>query len=204
VLSSAIPAEANFVADAASSFTAALARTYALCHASRRCNAENPGLARTLDRTMRRPAARPAVVRTRTGGVTRTVTITAAQVSLALFSAFYSPGGIAQIPRVITAMGRGDFGPLVGDAGGDAAAIPESDLSSGMQLSFLCQEEAAYGPASRPTPGTCRGSPVSSSGRARSWASRCCRCAPGGGCPGRTRFDDPSVAPKTGCLGGSG
>ena len=148
VLSSAIPAEANFVADAASSFTAALARTYALCQSSRRCNAENPGLARTLDRAMRRLAARPAVVRTRTGGVTRTVTITAAQVSLALFSAFYSPGGIAQIPRVITAMGRGDFRPLVGDDGGGAAAIPESDLSSGMQLSFLCQEEAAYGPAS--------------------------------------------------------
>jgi pimeloyl-ACP methyl ester carboxylesterase len=146
-LSSAIPAEANFVADAASSFTAALARTYALCQSSRRCNSENPGLGRTLDRTMRRLAARPAVVRTTTGQLTRTVTITAAQVSLALFSAFYSPGGIAQIPRVITAMGRGDFLPLVG-GGGDAAAIPESDLSSGMQLSFLCQEEAAYGPAS--------------------------------------------------------
>jgi pimeloyl-ACP methyl ester carboxylesterase len=147
-LSSAIPAEANFVADAASSFSAALARTYALCRASRGCNAQNPGLARTLDRTMRRLAARPAVVRVGAGRSTRSVTVTAAQVSLALFSAFYSPQSIAQVPRVITAMGRGDFRPLVGEAGGDAAALPESDLSNGMQLSFLCQEEAAYGPAS--------------------------------------------------------
>lgn len=147
-LSSAIPAEANFVADAASSFSAALARTYALCRSSRSCRAANPNLARILDRAMRGLAARPAVVRVMVGRRTRTVTVTAEQVSLALFSAFYSPAGIAQIPRVITAMGRGDFGPLVGGAGGDAAAIAESDLSSGMQLSFLCQEEAAYGPGS--------------------------------------------------------
>jgi pimeloyl-ACP methyl ester carboxylesterase len=146
-LSSAIPAEANFVADAASSFSAALARTYALCRASRSCRRENPNLARTLDRTMRRLAVRPAVVRVMVGRRARTVTVTAERVSEDLFSAFYSARGIAQVPGVITAMGRGDFRPLVG-GGGDAAATVESALSSGMQLSFLCQEEAVYGPAS--------------------------------------------------------
>lgn len=146
-LSSPIPAEANFVADAASSFSAALARTYALCRASRRCNALHPGLAGTLDRVMRRLATRPAIVRVGRGGGRRSVTVTAGDVSVALFSAYYSPTGIARVPAIIAAMGRGDFRPLVGGGGGGAAAV-ESGLSTGMQLSFLCQEEAAYGPAS--------------------------------------------------------
>ena len=162
-LSSAIPAEANFVADAASSFTAALARTYALCQSSRRCNSENPGLGRTLDRTMRRLAARPAVVRTTTGQLTRTVTITAAQVSLALFSAFYSPGGIAQIPRVITAMGRGDFLPLVGEAGTPPPSPSRTSRAACSSPSSARRRPPTGRRHSRPTPAGCRASPVSSS-----------------------------------------
>lgn len=144
-LSSPIPAEENFVADVGSSFAAALARTFATCRSSRTCNRRYPGLARSLDRTMRRLTARPAAVRVRAGGRTRTVPITAGDVSAVLFSAYYAPGGVVQVIRLVDALGHGDLRALASGGGGGLSA---SSISIGMELTFLCQEEAAYGPAS--------------------------------------------------------
>lgn len=59
-----------------------------------------------------------------------------------IFAAYYSPQGIAQVPGVITALDRGDYGVLVRAA----ERLADPGLSLGMQFSFLCQEEAVDAP----------------------------------------------------------
>jgi len=140
VLSSPIPAEANFVADGPRSFGQALSRTFRLCTASRACRARYPGLSRTLDAAIRRLERSPAVVSVTARGRTVKVPFTAGLAATILFASYYSPQGVAQVPGIITALGHGDHARLLRGAG--LQTTSGSPISLGMQLSFLCQEEA--------------------------------------------------------------
>ncbi len=141
VLTSPIPAEANFVAAGPRTFGQALARTFRLCAASAACRARYPDLSGTLDRAITRLERRPASISLTARGRTVRVPITATFAATVLFASYYSPQGVAQVPRLIQALGRGQYGPLVSGAG--VQTTSGSPVSLGMQLSALCQEEGA-------------------------------------------------------------
>ncbi|MGD9571310.1 MAG: alpha/beta hydrolase [Thermoleophilia bacterium] len=141
VLTSPVPAEANFVADGPRTFGRALARTFRLCAASAACRARYGDLSGTLDGAIRRLQRSPAEVPVTLRGRTVRVPVTATFAATVLFASYYSPQGIAQVPRLVADLGRGRYRALLSGAG--VQTTSGSPVSLGMQLSALCQEEGA-------------------------------------------------------------
>jgi pimeloyl-ACP methyl ester carboxylesterase len=140
-LSSPIPAEENFVTDLGTSFDRALDALDRACAAQPSCDGPYPHLLDTLESTLDRLQAQPAAltVTDPATGQARVVQVEAADVALIVYTLFYAPAGPAVLPALITALGQGDFS-LLATPGATPAAI--SPISSGMQVSVLCAEEA--------------------------------------------------------------
>ncbi len=142
VLSSPIPAEENFLADAGPSYDRALRAVDAACAADAACDAANPEVLATLERTVAALEIEPALVEVPdpSTGQAAQVPFGGRALAQVVYSLFYSPGGPSAIPALITSVANGDHRVLL--AAGEATAITSSPLAYGMQASFLCAEEA--------------------------------------------------------------
>ncbi|MGD9696363.1 MAG: alpha/beta fold hydrolase [Thermoleophilia bacterium] len=152
-LSSPVPAEANWVADAGSSFAAAVARTFADCARRRPCGTDYPRMSARLERLITRLERRPATVRVPGRRGTVRVAMKASDLSHVLFSAYYQPLGWAFAAVLVDALDRGDD-QMVRDtltllAG--AGSGSDAGITDGVYINSLCQEEAAYRPVASPS-----------------------------------------------------
>jgi pimeloyl-ACP methyl ester carboxylesterase len=155
VLSSPIPAEANFVHDVGPSFDRALREIDGACRQSPSCASLVPDLLGTLESTLHRLDRQPATV---TGidpqsGLEGTRTVDALTLSSVVYSLFYVPGGPQAVPAVVAAAARGDYGFLGIGPPRPEGELPEGPISLGMQASFLCAEEAAQRSPAQADPG---------------------------------------------------
>ena len=145
VQSSPIPAEENFVADAGSSYAAAVEEVFAACAADPACDQSFPDLSGTLTRVLESLAAAPVMVELadpETGEPVPTE-VGPEVVAGLLFTLFYDTTAVQAIPALVTQLGAGDFSAFTAAGGEVAAAI---QISQGMLLSFLCAEEVADQP----------------------------------------------------------
>lgn len=168
ILSSAIPAERNFIADAGTSYDRALRQLDHACGSDPACDAVAPDLLTTLHDVLWRLTDEPVVVPVAdpATGEVKPMPIDAYTFDAVIYQLFYLRGGPELIPSVVAAAAAGDFS-LFGGAGAGtpmAAAVaaalgaddqPAAELptSLGMQASFLCAEEAVQASPAEQDPG---------------------------------------------------
>lgn len=153
VLSSPVPAEANFVADAGRSFDRALRAVDEACAADAACHAFLPDLLGTLESTLGQLLESPAeeTVTDPVTGEEVVAAVTAPALASALFSLFYLPNGPSLVPAVVATASAGDLRTLARGVPTPSAA----PIAYGLQASFLCAEEAVETPPSQaPAPET--------------------------------------------------
>ncbi|MPY91756.1 MAG: alpha/beta fold hydrolase [Acidimicrobiia bacterium] len=146
VLSSPVPAEENFIADAGTSYDRVLRELDAACAADTGCAAFAPDLLDTFEATVAALEEQPAQVpfTDPATGQTVTIAVDGATLSQVVYGLFYAAGGPAIVPAVVAAAAEGDFGLLL--VGG---AVPTSaPIAYGLQASFICAEEAVESPPS--------------------------------------------------------
>lgn len=143
VLSSPVPAEANFVDDAPRSFQRALDAVFADCAASADCNRRFPDLAAKLDDALTRLEQQPAPL---PPGAPLPA-LDAATATTLVFALFYSAEGVASVPAVITKLAAGDYADLV--RSGSEFVEATQGLADGMQRAFICSEELAFADRAR-------------------------------------------------------
>lgn len=142
VLSSPVPLEENFVADAGRSYTDAVEALAADCAADTACNSTYTDLSRQLSTTIEQLNATPLEVTTRdpASGEQVTVPLNGEAAAVLIFTVFYLPGGPLIVPQIITSLADGDASGLLSLSGQFGQQIA---ISQGMQIAFLCQEEAS-------------------------------------------------------------
>lgn len=139
-LSSPIPAEGNFIVDAAASFDRAIAALGEACAADPACDATYPDVTGAVQRLVQQFDAEPAMVDITdpaTGEVVP-VPIDGATLATVFFGLFYAPDGPATFPYLVTSLAAGDLSGL----SALFSQAPPAVISQGQQLSFLCAEEA--------------------------------------------------------------
>lgn len=142
VMSSPVPAEANFIGDAVANLDMTLEALFSACEADAACAAANPDLAANLDDVVAAVEQEPPTVQivdVMTGEM-MPVMVTPALLANSVFSFFYISPLIGALPSAITAAAGGDLTALIqgGSLFSQAAAV-----TAGMQLSFVCAEEIA-------------------------------------------------------------
>jgi pimeloyl-ACP methyl ester carboxylesterase len=146
VLDGAAPTDMRLPLYAARDAGRALERLLADCDAETACRSAYPGLAhrvQALIARLDRSPARVRLVHPRTGAAD-TVDVTARAVASVIFGALYSPVTGSMLPLLLDRAEHNDFQGLL--ALGFAGDTSEN-MSTGMQLSVLCSEDApAIGP----------------------------------------------------------
>lgn len=143
VLSSPIPAQANYVQDAQQSLHSALSEVIAACEADSTCARTLPDLSTRLDQITRRLAAHPAEVEV-TDPETGTVNIVRfgpADLARSLSMVFYAGRTIPRIPALIALAEAGEYEVLLATSAGEAERFA---VSQGMQYTFQCAEEVSH------------------------------------------------------------
>jgi len=140
-LSSPIPAEEDFVADAGASFDRAIAAIGEACAADAACNATYPDVVVTLQALIQQFDAEPAMVEVTdpASGAVVPIPVDGATLASVLFGLFYVPDRPSAFPYLITSLANGDLSGLTALLSQPSLSV----VSQGLQLSFLCAEEAA-------------------------------------------------------------
>lgn len=126
---------------AARDAAASLRKLLADCDKTPACARAFPGLGARIEALMQRLTKAPARVRLthpRTG-TTETVDVTARAVGNMIFAALYAPLTSAVLPLLVEHAERNDFQPLLALA---TASDVAEEISTGMQLSVICSEDA--------------------------------------------------------------
>ena len=149
-LSSPVPAEENFVADAAVSVDSAVIALGEACAADEECNANYPDVAGTALALVEQFDAEPAMVDITdpATGEMITVPIDGGALASVLFFQFYSPEGAMLFPYLVTTLTDGDTSFL-----STLLVQPAPAMNTGQMLSFLCADEATNASPEDQVPG---------------------------------------------------
>lgn len=118
----------------------------AACAASPYCSTHYPHLATTLSALVTRLNAHPAAIQVTMPTLqTYNAVLTGDRLWDELFLTLYYVPGNADVPGMIAAASRGDYG-MVGDALGQTLAIfnDPAIFATGLELSVMCSEDAPY------------------------------------------------------------
>jgi pimeloyl-ACP methyl ester carboxylesterase len=150
ILSSPVPAEQNFLADAGPSFDRALRALDETCALRVSCAEAYPDVLATLEATLERLEANPAQVAVPApDGTVRTIQIDGYALASVIYSLFYVMDGPAVMPLLISRAAQGDFSLLLAVT----PTLTEAPVDYGLQASFLCAEEAVHTPPADATGG---------------------------------------------------
>jgi pimeloyl-ACP methyl ester carboxylesterase len=117
------------------------------CAADPACKSANPDLGRVLADVIQRAAIQPVEVTVRSaGGPPQQAMLDDGKLVEVLFYGLYRTQDIRRLPGVITALSRGNVGPLAPFASQALETYESSALSHGLFLSVECHDEYPFNP----------------------------------------------------------